>query len=76
MNIEARLRQLESNYRAALSATVVAKANYLALAGDASALPIAVRRAKVRWQQFATRKRGIASQMGEIEELEQDLIAD
>jgi hypothetical protein len=33
MDIEARLRQLESHYRAALSATVAAKASYLALAG-------------------------------------------
>ncbi|MGO9948745.1 MAG: hypothetical protein ACLPWG_18060 [Steroidobacteraceae bacterium] len=31
MDIEARLRQLEFDYRAALSAAVVAKTNYLAL---------------------------------------------
>ena len=76
MNVEAQLRQLESNYRAALSATVVAKANYLALAGDPSALSAAVRRAKVRWQQLDARKRGIASQMGEIEDIEFGLISD
>jgi len=44
MSIEARLRQLESNYRAALSATVVAKANYLALVHNPSALSAAVRK--------------------------------
>jgi hypothetical protein len=76
MNIEARLRQLESNYRTALSATVVAKANYLALAGDASALPAAVRRAKVRWQQLDSRKQAIVAKMSELEELEHDLTAD
>jgi hypothetical protein len=71
MNIEARIRQLESSYRAALSATVVAKAGYLALAGDPSAPAAAVRRAKVRWQQLDTRRRGIAFEMCEIEALDQ-----
>jgi hypothetical protein len=33
MDIEARLRQLESQYRAALSATVAAKASHLRSAG-------------------------------------------
>ena len=68
MNIEGRLRQLESNYRAALSATVVAKADYLALAGDPSALPAAVKRAKARWQQFDSRKQTIVAEMSELEE--------
>lgn len=76
MDIEGRLRQLESNYRDALSATVVAKANYLALAGDPGALPTAVRRAKVRWQQLDSRKQIIVAEMSELEELEADLIAD
>jgi hypothetical protein len=76
MRIEARLRQLESNYRAALSATVVAKSHFLALAGDPSAPPAAVRRAKMRWQKFDTRKRDIASQMGEIEDIEHGLFSD
>jgi hypothetical protein len=76
MNIEVRLRQLESNYRTALSATVVAKAHYLALAGDRSALPAAVGRAKVRWQELDARKRGIASQMGDIQDIEHGLFSD
>ena len=75
MNIEARLRQLESHHRAAWSATVVAKANYLALAGDPSTLPAAVRRAKVRWQQLDSRRQTIVAEMVELEELEHDLIA-
>jgi 7-keto-8-aminopelargonate synthetase-like enzyme len=76
MNIEGRLRQLESDYRAALSAAVVAKADYLALAGDPSALPAAVRRTKARWQQLDSRKQTIVAEMSELEELEHDLIAD
>jgi hypothetical protein len=76
MDIEARLRQLEFDYRAALSAAVVAKANYLALAGDPSVLPAAIRRAKARWQQLDSRKQTIVAEMSELEEWERDLIAD
>jgi hypothetical protein len=68
MNIEGRLRQLESSYRAALSATVVAKADYLALAGDPSVLPASVKRAKARWQQLDSRKQTIVAEMSELEE--------
>ena len=71
MDIEVRLRKLEFRYRALLSATVAAKANYLALAGEPSATPVAIERAKALWQQFDSRKRTIAAQMGELEELEQ-----
>ncbi len=71
MDIEARLRQLESNYRAALSAAVVAKTNYLAIAGDPSALSSAVNRAKARWQQLDSRKQAVIAEMSELEELEQ-----
>ena len=73
MDIEARLRQLEFDYRAALSAAVVAKTNYLALASDRSALFAAVSRAKARWQQLDSRKQTIVAEMSE---LEHDLIAD
>ena len=76
MNIEARLRQLESHYRAALSATVVAKANYLALAGDPNTPPVAVRRARVRWQQLDLSKQTLVAEMEQLEELEHDLSAD
>jgi len=76
MDIETRLRQLESHYRAALSATVVAKANYLALAGEPSTLPAAVRRARVRWQQLDLGKQALVAEMGKLEDLEHDLIAE
>ena len=70
MDIEARLRQLESHYRAALSATVAAKASYLALAGEPSTLPAAVRRAAVRWQQLDLSKQTVVAEMGKLEELD------
>jgi hypothetical protein len=70
MDIEARLRKLESRYRAALSAAVAAKAHYLALAGERSATPAAIERAKSLWQQIDARKRTLAAQMGELEALE------
>jgi hypothetical protein len=69
MDIEARLRKLEARYRGALSAAVAAKANYLALAGEPSATPYAIERAKALWLEFDMRKRGIAAQMGELEAL-------
>jgi hypothetical protein len=71
MDIEARLRQLESRYRSMLSAAVAAKANYLALIGEPSATPAAVERAKAAWQKIDVRKRAIAARMGEIEEMDQ-----
>jgi len=70
LDIEARLRKLESRYRAALSATVAAKAHYLALAGEPSVTPAAVERADALWKQLESRKRTIAAQMGELEALE------
>jgi hypothetical protein len=72
MDVESRLRKLEFRYRAALSAAVSAKAHYLALAGEPSATPAALERAKSNWQQLDSRKRAIAVRMGEIEELEHD----
>ena len=71
MDIEARLRKLEFRFRALLSATVAAKANYLALVGEPSATTFVIERAKAHWQQLDTRKRTIAAQMDELEELEQ-----
>jgi len=70
MDVETRLRKLESRYRSALSATVAAKANYLALAGEPCATPATIERAKSLWQQLDSRKRTIAAQMGELEALE------
>jgi hypothetical protein len=72
VDIEGRLRQLERYYRATLSASVAAKASYLALVGEPSALPAAVEKAKGRWQQLDALKRGIACEMAELEELEHE----
>lgn len=72
MDIEGRLRQLEYHYRRALSAAVAAKANYLAVAGQPSALPPTVARAQERWQQLDGLRRGIAQEMVELEELEHE----
>jgi hypothetical protein len=72
VDIEGRLRHLEHHYRAALSASVAAKASYLALVGERSALPAAVDRAKERWQQLDALKRGIVLEMAELEELEHE----
>lgn len=75
MDVETRLRMLESRYRAALSAAVAAKAHYLALAGEPGATPSALERAKLAWQKLDSRKRAIAARMGEIEELDRDATA-
>ena len=70
MDIEARLRKLESRYRTALSAAVAAKAHYLALAGEPSATPAAVERASALWKQLESRKRTLAAQTGGLEALD------
>jgi len=70
MGVEIQLRELESRYRSALSATVVAKAKYLAIAGEPCVTAAAINRAKFLWQQVNARKRTIAVQMGELEILE------
>jgi hypothetical protein len=68
MDIEARLRKLELQYRTASSATTAAKANYLALAGEPNATPMSVDRAKSFWQHLDARKRTIAAQLEDIED--------
>jgi hypothetical protein len=70
IDIEARLGKLESRYRAALSATVAAKANYLALAGEPSATPASIERAQLQWKKLDARKHAIAVQLGELEEFD------
>lgn len=74
MDIEDRLRALESRYRQALSATVAAKVQYLALLGEPGRPPASVQRARQRWETLASRKRAIAARMGEIEDAERDLL--
>jgi hypothetical protein len=74
MDIEARLRNLELQYRSTLSASVAAKARYLALEGEHSSTPAAVVRAKNAWENLQARKAGIVAQIHALEELEQTLV--
>jgi hypothetical protein len=71
MDIEDRLKRLQSLFSYALSGAVAAKARYLALRGDASSTPAAVARAKMTWQQLEARKTAIIARMVALEELEQ-----
>ena len=71
MDIEKRLRTLESRYRQTLSAAIAAKALYLALLDAPGSTPAAIKQARSRWETLAVRKREIAARMGEVEDLEQ-----
>jgi hypothetical protein len=71
MDIEDRLKRLQSLFTYALSGAVAAKARYLALRGDPSSTPAAIARAKMAWQQLEARKTAIISRMVALEELEQ-----
>jgi hypothetical protein len=70
MDIDARLRALESRYRQALSAAVAAKAHYLAMLDEPSSTASGVKRARVQWETLEARKRAVAARMGEIEDVE------
>ena len=71
MDIEDRLKRLQSLFTHALSGAVAAKARYLALRGDPSSTPAAIARAKMAWQQLEARKTAIISRMVALEELDQ-----
>jgi hypothetical protein len=71
VDIEDRLKRLQSLFSYALSGAVAAKARYLALRGDRSSTPAAVARAKMTWQQLEARKTAIIARMVALEELEQ-----
>jgi hypothetical protein len=70
VDIEDRLKRLQSLFTYALSGAVAAKARYLALRGDLSSTPAAVARAKMTWQQLEARKTAIIARMVAMEELE------
>ena len=70
MDIEDRLKRLQSLFSYALSGAVAAKARYLAVRGDPSSTPAAVARAKMTWQQLEARKTAIIARMVALEELE------
>ena len=71
VDIEDRLKRLQSLFTHALSGAVAAKARYLALRGDPSSTPAAIARAKMAWQQVEARKTAIISRMVALEELDQ-----
>lgn len=71
MDIEDRLKRLQSLFSFALSGAVAAKARYLALRGDRSQTPVTVARAKMTWHQLEARKTAIIARMVALEELEQ-----
>jgi hypothetical protein len=71
VDIEDRLKRLQSLFSYALSGAVAAKARYLAIRGDLSSTPAAVARAKMTWQQLEARKTAIIARMVALEELEQ-----
>ena len=74
MDVETRLRNLESRYRAVANAAAAAKAHYLALCGP-NAAPAAIERAKSALRRLEIRKKALAAQMGELEDSEHDFIA-
>lgn len=75
MDIEDRLKRLQSLFTYALSGSVTAKSRYLAIAADQSSTPAAVARAKLAWQQLEARKTAIIARMVMLEEIEDREIA-
>ena len=72
MDIESRLRRLESRYRSALGSTAAAKAHYMALLEEPSATGDAKRQARERWLSREATKRALAARMGEVELFDQN----
>ena len=72
MDIEQRLKKLQSLFTYALSGAVTAKSRYLALLGEPGATPAAVARAELAWRQLEARKTAIIVRMVELEELAQE----
>ena len=73
IDVEQKLRRLESKYRATLSAAVAAKAHHLALAGEPSATPRALEQAKMRREELEARKKALVARMGELEMFEDSI---
>jgi hypothetical protein len=74
MDIETRLRTLELRHRRVFSASIAAKAEYLALLDESGSTPASVKRARQLWETLDARKRGIAGQMGELENVEHPMM--
>lgn len=74
MNVETKLRKLEASYRQALSGAVVAKARYLARAGDRGATRAQTARLQQQWQELERQRRELAERMARLEALENTAI--
>jgi hypothetical protein len=74
MDVEYRLRKLESSYRHALSAAVAAKARYLAVDGESNSSRAAIERARTEWQRLESCKARLVAKMAELEELEREAV--
>ena len=75
MDIEDRLKKLQSLFTYALSGAVAAKARYLAVLAEPGSTPAAVAKAKMAWQQLEARKTAIIARMVELEELVEEVAA-
>jgi hypothetical protein len=75
MDIEDRLKKLQSLFSYALSGAVCAKAQYLSLKDDRSATLLSVRRAEAAWRYLERQKTDIIARMVALEELERDAVA-
>ena len=71
MDIEERLKKLQSLFTYAQTGATTAKANYLALLRERQPSAAEIVRAKLAWQQLESRKTTIIARMVELEELEQ-----
>jgi hypothetical protein len=60
------LSALKHRYRAALSGAVVAKAHYLAQAGERFATPAGLERARWRWERLEARRQRLAEQLEDL----------
>jgi hypothetical protein len=69
---ETPLSLLEKRYRTALSGAVVAKAHYLAQAGESSASSTAIERLKWKWQRIDARRRQLAEKLADLQPLPPD----
>ncbi len=74
MDVEDRLKRLQTLFSYALSGSVAAKSRYLAVLGDRSQTPAAVARAKMTWQHLEARKTAIIARMVALEELEEETV--
>ena len=74
MDIEERLKKLQSLFTYTLSDATTARARYLRLLRDPEAAPALIVRAKLTWRQLEARKTAIIARMVELEELEHEAV--